>query len=170
MGRTATGVRGIRLLEGDRVVSLDAVDDEKTLFIATENGYGKRCEFKDFTRHGRGGQGMIGIKGADRNGAVVAAHAVSEDENVISITSDQQMVRSAVSDFNVQGRMAQGVKLVRLSEGATLVSVSVCEGADSDGKDSATPAEPAAGTPAETVAESGDAPAEGPGEGSGDAQ
>jgi len=129
MGRTATGVRGIRLREGDSVVSLDAVDDEKTLFIATENGYGKRCEFKDFTRHNRGGQGMIGIKGEDRNGDVVAAHAVSDDESVISITSDQQMVRSAVSDFSVQGRMAQGVKLVRLSEGATLVSVSVCEGA-----------------------------------------
>ena len=127
MGRTATGVRGIRLLGDDEVVSLDAVDDEKTLFIATANGYGKRCEFKDFTRHGRGGQGMIGIKGADRNGAVVAAHAVSDDESVISITSDQQMVRSAVSDFSVQGRMAQGVKLVRLSEGAQLVSVSVCE-------------------------------------------
>ena len=132
MGRTATGVRGIRLLGDDRVVSLDAVDDSKTLFIATANGYGKRCEFKDFTRHGRGGQGMIGIKGADRNGAVVAAHAVSDDENVISITSDQQMVRSAVSDFRVQGRQAQGVKLVRLSEGATLVSVSVCEGENDD--------------------------------------
>ena len=128
MGRTATGVRGIRLREGDNVVSLDAVDDEKTLFIATANGFGKRCEFGDFTRHMRGGMGMIGITGAERNGAVVAAHAVSDDENVISITSDQQMVRSAVSDFRVQGRAAQGVKLVRLSEGATLVSVSVCEG------------------------------------------
>ncbi|MBR1921159.1 MAG: DNA gyrase subunit A [Kiritimatiellae bacterium] len=132
MGRTATGVRGVRLRDGDRVVSLDAVDDAKTLFIATANGYGKRCEFKDFTRHNRGGQGMIGIKGADRNGAVVAAHAVSDDESVISITSDQQMVRSAVADFSVQGRMAQGVKLVRLSEGATLVSVSVCEGEDAE--------------------------------------
>ena len=130
MGRVATGVRGIRLLGDDQVVSLDAVDDEKTLFIATANGYGKRCEFKDFTRHGRGGQGMIGIKGADRNGAVVAAHAVSDDENVISITSDQQMVRSPVAQFSVQSRMAQGVKLVRLSEGATLVSVSVCEGSE----------------------------------------
>ena len=130
MGRTATGVRGIRLQEDDRVVSFDVVDDAKTLFIATTNGYGKRCEFKDFTRHNRGGQGMIGIKGADRNGAVVAAHAVSDDENVISITSDQQMVRSPVAQFNVQSRMAQGVKLVRLSEGATLVSVSVCEGSE----------------------------------------
>ena len=134
MGRVATGVRGIRLLGDDHVVSLDAVDDEKTLFIATANGYGKRCEFKDFTRHGRGGQGMIGIKGADRNGAVVAAHAVSDDESVISITSDQQMVRSGVSDFSVQSRMAQGVKLVRLSEGAQLVSVSVCD-AEEDEKE-----------------------------------
>ena len=132
MGRTATGVRGIRLLAGDRVVSFDVVDDEKTLFIATANGYGKRCEFRDFTRHGRGGQGMIGIKGADRNGEVVAAHAVADDEHVISITSDQQMVRSPVSQFRVQSRMAQGVRLVRLSDGASLVSVSVCESDDAD--------------------------------------
>ncbi len=132
MGRTATGVRGIKLLGDDRVVSFDVVDDSKTLFIATANGYGKRCEFKDFTRHGRGGQGMIGIKGADRNGEVVAAHAVADDENVISITSDQQMVRTSVSQFSVQGRMAQGVILVRLSEGATLVSVSVCEGEEEE--------------------------------------
>ena len=151
MGRTATGVRGVRLLEGDCVVSLDAVDDSKTLFIATENGYGKRCEFKDFTRHGRGGQGMIGIKGADRNGAVVAAHAVSDDESVISITSDQQMVRSAVSDFSVQGRMAQGVKLVRLSDGAMLVSVSVCDAEESG--DDAPQNGAAEGTPEAPVAD-----------------
>ena len=130
MGRTATGVRGIRLHEGDRVVSFDVVDAEKTLFIATANGFGKRCAFDDFTRHSRGGMGIIGIKCANRNGEVVAAHAVADDENVISITSDQQMVRSPVSQFIVRSRKAQGVKLVRLSDGATLVSVSVCEGAD----------------------------------------
>ena len=132
MGRSATGVRGIRLVGDDRVVSFDVVDDEKTLFIATANGFGKRCEFKDFTRHRRGGQGMIGIKSTERNGEVVAAHAVSDDESVISITSDQQMVRSPVSQFTVRGRSAQGVLLVRLSDGATLVSVSVCEGAEED--------------------------------------
>ncbi len=137
MGRTATGVTGIRLREGDQVVSLDAVDDAKTLFIATSNGYGKRCAFKDFSPHHRGGKGMIGIKGEDRNGEVVAAHAVSEDENVISITSDQQMVRSAVSDFSVQGRTARGVKLVRLSDGAQLASVSVCEAEDKDDEETA---------------------------------
>ena len=144
MGRTATGVRGIRLREGDRVVSFDVVDDAKTLFIATANGYGKRCEFRDFARHNRGGQGMIGIKGAERNGAVVAAHAVSDDENVISITSDQQMVRSPVAQFSVQSRIAQGVKLVRLSEGATLVSVSVCEGSEEEPVAPETAADPGA--------------------------
>ena len=151
MGRTATGVRGIRLREGDRVVSFDVVDDAKTLFIATANGYGKRCEFRDFARHNRGGQGMIGIKGAERNGAVVAAHAVSDDENVISITSDQQMVRSPVAQFNVQSRVAQGVKLVRLSEGATLVSVSVCEGSEEE------PAAPDTATASEAATAPGEA-------------
>ncbi len=130
MGRTATGVRGIRLREGDRVVSFDVVDDAKTLFIATANGYAKRCEFKDFPRHNRGGQGLIAIKGAERNGVVVAAHAVADDEDVISITSDQQMVRSPVAQFGVYSRSAQGVRLARLSEGAALVSVSVCEGSE----------------------------------------
>ena len=151
MGRTATGVRGIRLRAGDRVVSFDVVDDAKTLFIATANGYGKRCEFRDFARHNRGGQGMIGIKGAERNGAVVAAHAVSDDENVISITSDQQMVRSPVAQFSVQSRIAQGVKLVRLSEGATLVSVSVCEGSEEE------PAAPDTATASESATAPGEA-------------
>lgn len=166
MGRTATGVTGIRLREGDQVVSLDAVDDAKTLFIATSNGYGKRCAFKDFSPHHRGGKGMIGIKGEDRNGEVVAAHAVSDDENVISITSDQQMVRSAVSDFSVQGRTAKGVKLVRLSDGAQLASVSVCEAEDKDDGEAAQTAvadmaENAVNTPAEgDGAEIEDTPAE----------
>ena len=127
MGRTATGVRGIRLREGDKVVSFDAVDDSKTLLIATENAYGKRCEFKEFTRHSRGGIGMKAIKVLERNGGVVAALAVSDDEGIISITSDQQMVRSKVADFSVQGRTASGVRLARLAEGAMLVSVSACE-------------------------------------------
>jgi len=128
MGRTATGVRGIRLGEGDRVVSLDVCDDAKTMLVATENGYGKRTEFGEYRICHRGAMGVTAIKGADRNGKVVAAHAVADDESIISITSDAQMVRSPVAQISVVGRSAQGVRLVRLSEGATLVSVSVCEG------------------------------------------
>ncbi|MBO6166717.1 MAG: DNA gyrase subunit A [Kiritimatiellae bacterium] len=163
MGRTATGVRGVRLREGDKVVSFDVVDDEKTLFIATANGYGKRCEFKDFARHNRGGQGMIGVRVEEKNGLVVAAHAVKDDESVISITSDQQMVRSRVAQFSVQGRYARGVKLVRLSEGANLVSVSVCESEEDEGEASA--AAPAAGADdaatVDAVPEGGEQSAEG---------
>ena len=137
MGRTATGVRGINLEEGDRVVSLDVVDNEKTMLVATENGYGKRTEFSEYRVCHRGAKGVTAIKGADRNGKVVAAHAVAEDESIISITSDAQMVRSPVNQISVTGRAAQGVRLVRLSEGAKLVSVSVCEGAQEEAPEEA---------------------------------
>jgi len=132
MGRTATGVRGIKLQSDDRVVSLDVCEEGKTLLVATENGYGKRTEFSEYRACHRGGMGVTAIKGADRNGHVVAAHAVADDESIISITSDAQMVRSPVDQITVVGRAAQGVRLVRLSEGATLVSVSVCEGESED--------------------------------------
>ena len=125
MGRAATGVRGIKLRGGDAVCSLDVVDDTKTLLVATENGFGKRTEFSAYERKHRGGMGVTAIKGADRNGHVVAAHAVRDDESIISITSDGLMVRQRVVDITVVGRGGMGVRLVRLTEGATLVSVSV---------------------------------------------
>ncbi len=133
MGRAATGVIGIRL-EGDDVVrSFDVVTDSETLLVATENGYGKRTEFKEFTPHHRGGKGMIGIKDdSGRNGKVIAAQAVRADQSLIMITSSGMMVRSPVSDVRVCGRAAQGVRLVRLDEGATLVSVSVADAEDAD--------------------------------------
>jgi DNA gyrase subunit A len=140
MGRTATGVRGVKLRGDDSVVSLDVCDPGKTFLVATENGYGKRTEFSEYRICHRGGMGVTAIKGADRNGRVVAAHAVAEDESIISITSDAQMVRSPVSQIGVVGRTAQGVKLVRLSEGAKLVSVSVCEGSDAEAQQAETPA------------------------------
>jgi DNA gyrase subunit A len=130
MGRTATGVRGINLREGDQVCSLDVVDDSKTLLIATENGYGKRTEFNAYDAKHRGSMGVTAIKGADRNGFVVSAHAVADDESIITITSDGLMVRQRVSDITVVGRSGMGVRLVRLSEGAKLVSVSVVEAED----------------------------------------
>ena len=127
MGRTATGVRGINLREGDQVCSLDVVDETKTLLIATENGYGKRTEFNAYDAKHRGGMGVTAIKGADRNGFVVSAHSVADDESIITITSDGLMVRQRVSDITVVGRSGMGVRLVRLTEGAKLVSVSVVE-------------------------------------------
>jgi len=128
MGRASAGVRGIRLAAGDAVRSFDIVNDAETLLIATENGYGKRTEFKDFTLHHRGGGGMIAIKDDDgRNGPVVAAHAVRDDQSMISITSNGMMVRSPVNQIRVIGRAAKGVRLVNLDDSATLVSVSVAD-------------------------------------------
>ena len=128
MGRSATGVRGVRL-EGDDVVrSFDVVTDNETLLVATENGFGKRTEFAEFTPHHRGGKGMIAIKDdSGRNGKVVVAHAVKENQSAIMITSTGMMVRSPVSDVRICGRAAQGVRLVRLDEGAMLVSVSIAD-------------------------------------------
>jgi len=138
MGRASAGVRGIRLAASDAVRSFDIVNDQETLLIATENGYGKRTEFAEFTPHNRGGGGMIAIKDAEegRNGKVVAAHAVKEDQSAIMITSTGMMVRSPVSDVRICGRSALGVRLVRLGEGATLVSVSI---ADAEEEEEAVP-------------------------------
>jgi DNA gyrase subunit A len=157
MGRTATGVRGIRLSDDDVVRSFDVVDNNATLLVATENGYGKRTEFQGFTPHHRGGKGMIAIKDdSGRNGKVVAAHAVKDDQSVIIITSSGMMVRSPISDIRVCGRSAQGVRLVRMDEGTMLVSVSIADAEEiadipspiapvdpSEAEDSAAPAEPA---------------------------
>ncbi|MBO7166629.1 MAG: DNA gyrase subunit A, partial [Kiritimatiellae bacterium] len=131
MGRTSTGVRGFKLREGDEVCSLDTVDNSKTLFIATENGYGKRTEFSQYEPHHRGGLGVVAIKGADRNGKVVAAHAVRDDESILSIASDGLTVRQRVCDITVVGRSGMGVRLIRLSDGAKLVSLSVVDAEDS---------------------------------------
>jgi DNA gyrase subunit A len=130
MGRTATGVRGIRLIGDDVVRSLDVVDDDATLVIATENGYGKRTEFNTFTRHRRGGQGMIAIKDDGRNGDIVAAHAVKSGQSLMMITSAGLIVRSPVDQISVVGRAAKGVRLIRLDDDAKLVSASIAEGED----------------------------------------
>ena len=142
MGRASAGVRGIRLASGDAVRSFDIVNDEETLLIATENGYGKRTEFKEFTPHHRGGGGMIAIKDDDdgRNGPVVAAHAVHDGQSMISITSNGMMVRSPVNQIRVIGRAAKGVRLVNLAGGAKLVSFSIADAEEEEAVSAAAPA------------------------------
>ena len=150
MGRTAGGVRGIKLREGDAVCSLDVVDLAKTLLVATENGYGKRTEFTAYEPKHRGGMGVTAIKGAERNGHVVAAHSVGDDETIVSITSDGLMVRQRVVDITVVGRGGMGVRLVRLSEGASLVSVSVAAADEAEEAEATIPADDAT-APAEVM-------------------
>jgi len=148
MGRASVGVRGIRLAEGDAVRSFDLVNDAETLLIATENGYGYRTDFTGFTPHHRGGGGMIAIKDeGGRNGKVVAAHAVNEDQSVIYITSEGMMIRSPVDQIPVNGRGSKGRRLIRLGEGATLVSFSIADAEDEEDAAPAPQETPAADAP-----------------------
>ncbi|MFW5442972.1 MAG: DNA gyrase subunit A [Methylococcaceae bacterium] len=131
MGRTATGVRGIRLQEGQQVISLIIAADGMVLNI-TENGYGKRTRLEEFTRHKRGGQGMIAIQTSDRNGAVVGATLVNDTDEIMLITSGGVLVRTRVSEISVVGRNTQGVRVIRLDKKEKVVGVDRVDGLPDD--------------------------------------
>ena len=117
MGRTARGVRGMRLGPDHQVISLVAVQDEQlAVLTATENGFGKRTPVVDFTRHGRGTQGMIAIQTSARNGRVVAARLVSSDDEIMLITTGGVLIRTHVNEIREMGRATQGVRLINLGE------------------------------------------------------
>ena len=122
MGRTARGVRGIRLGRGARVISL-MIASEGLVLTATENGYGKCTRAADYRKQGRAGQGLISIRTSRRNGSVVGAELVEPTDELMLITDGGKLVRTRVSEVSVVGRDAQGVKLISLSEGERLVGL-----------------------------------------------
>jgi DNA gyrase subunit A len=122
MGRSAAGVRGIRLADEQAVIALIIVGDGEIL-SATENGFGKRTPIADFPVHGRGGQGVIAIQTTDRNGQLVGAIQVSDDDEIMLISSGGTLVRTPVVGISVQGRNTQGVRLIRLAEADRLVGL-----------------------------------------------
>jgi DNA gyrase subunit A len=122
MGRTAHGVRGIRLKENQKVISL-VVPEPGTVLSVTENGYGKRTRVEDFPTKGRGTQGVIGISTSERNGAQVGAVLVRPGDEIMLITEGGTLIRTSVDQIPVVGRAAQGVKLINLGEGERLVYV-----------------------------------------------
>jgi len=137
MGRTACGVRGVRMEEDHRVIALLNVDQGSAL-LATENGYGKRTRFDEFPVHRRGGQGVIAIQTEGRNGALVGAARVQEDDEVMLITNGGTLVRTPVEQIPLIGRNTQGVRLIRLDEGENLVElarVGQLQGEDDNGAD-----------------------------------
>jgi DNA gyrase subunit A len=124
MGRTAAGVRGIRIKPDDRVISLIALDsDDDIILFATENGYGKRTRVTEFSRQGRGGQGVISIQTSARNGKVIGAIKASDEDEVMLISNAGTLVRTPVGDISVMSRNTQGVTLIRLGEGEKLVQI-----------------------------------------------
>src|SRR5688572_27387454 len=131
MGRQATGVRGMRLGEGQRVVCMLAAKDEsRAVLTATANGYGKRTAMAEYPRHGRGGQGVIAIQISERNGPVVGAVLVDEQDEVMLISTGGVLIRTAVSQIREMGRSTQGVTLISLDEGEKLAGVERIEERD----------------------------------------
>lgn len=135
MGRTAAGVRGIKMVEGQKVISLIVVDDSASILTATENGYGKRTAAVDYPSKGRGGQGVISIQASERNGAVVGAVQVTDQDEFMMISNAGTLIRTSVEDVRVMGRNTQGVRLIRLVEGEKLVEIERIE-LLGDGEDS----------------------------------
>jgi DNA gyrase subunit A len=121
LSRTARGVRGMQLDEGQSVIALLVAEDEtQSVLTATENGFGKRTSIVEYTRHGRGGKGMIAIIQSERNGKVVAATLVRSADEIMLITDKGVLVRTRVSEIRELGRATQGVTLIALDAGAKL--------------------------------------------------
>ncbi len=143
VGRTARGVRGIRLSDRQTVISLmvlpsadadqGAEEVGPAILTSTINGYGKRTPVEDFPRKNRGGKGVIAIKTSDRNGTVVSAHVVLEKDEVMLITDGGILIRTRVSEISSQGRNTQGVRLISLKNDEHLVSVSKVAETEEDG-------------------------------------
>ena len=123
MGRTAKGVRGIRLQKDQKMISLIVIKPEGTILTATQFGYGKRTEVEEFASHGRGGQGVIAIQTSDRNGEVVGAVQVLDKDELMLISNGGTLVRTRVDEISIVGRNTQGVRLIALSEGEHLVGI-----------------------------------------------
>jgi DNA gyrase subunit A len=127
MGRTASGVRGMRLQDDQKIISLIIAAEGMVLTI-TENGYGKRTRLEEFTLHKRGGQGMIAIQTSERNGALVGAALVNEHDEIMLITDGGILVRTPVDGISVVGRNTQGVRIIRLDKGEKVIGVDRIEG------------------------------------------
>ena len=131
MGRTAAGVRGIKMPEEDTVIGLIVVG-EGSILSATKNGYGKRTQPDGYPTKGRGGMGVIDIKTTERNGPVIGAVQVRDDDEIMLITDGGTLVRTAVAEVSTVGRNTQGVRLIRLTAGESLVELTAIDEADAN--------------------------------------
>jgi DNA gyrase subunit A len=122
IGRTGKGVIGIRLDEGNEVVAMEIVRDDSTILTVTEKGYGKRSTLEDYRSQGRGGKGIFTLKITEKNGRVTGMAQVSEDDEIILITSNGKILRIRARDISVQGRNTQGVRLFDIDADDKVVS------------------------------------------------
>ncbi|HEC16375.1 MAG TPA: DNA gyrase subunit A [Sedimenticola sp.] len=131
MGRTACGVRGIRLDKGQKVIAL-IIADEGMVLTVTENGFGKRTPIGEYPVHGRGGMGVISIQTTERNGDVVGAVLVRPKDEIMLITDGGTLVRISADDVSVVSRNTQGVKMISLTKGEKLIGIARIEALEDD--------------------------------------
>ncbi len=136
-GRASRGVRGMKLQENQQVISLLVAENEQqSVLTATENGYGKRSPVAEYTRHGRGTQGMIAIQTSERNGRVVAATLVNPEDEIMLIGTNGVLIRTRVNEIREMGRTAQGVTLMNLEKGEKLAGLSrIAESGEEEGQE-----------------------------------
>jgi DNA gyrase subunit A len=123
MGRTAAGVTGMRLAENDAVVSANVVSSDNSLMIVTENGYGKRSPIGEYRLQKRGGKGVAGIKKSVRNGDIIDARQVDDEDEIILIADSGKMIRMDLSSLRIIGRSTQGVRLINLESEEKVVAL-----------------------------------------------
>ncbi len=122
VGRASQGVRGMLFAEGDHIVGMEVLADGKTLLTITENGYGKRTSIDEYPIQNRGGKGVITIKTTERNGVVIAILLVTDEDDVMLVTSRGKIIRMPVKDISIIGRNTQGVRLIAMQPGERVAS------------------------------------------------
>lgn len=123
MGRTATGVRGIRLAAGDIVIGFIVIRSATTLLVVTDKGFGKRSEIDDYRITRRGGKGVITVRTGEKNGSLIAIKEINDKDELVIITNSGMVIRQGVRKIRVMGRATQGVKLINLKEGDSIADV-----------------------------------------------
>ncbi|MEX2115339.1 MAG: DNA gyrase subunit A [Bacteroidota bacterium] len=135
MGRSAAGVRGIRLKKGDRVVGAVTLHrNDTTILVATEKGYGKRSEAEEYRISHRGGKGIFTVKTSDKTGKMVAIKEVTDTDDIVVITMKGVVIRQHASDIRIAGRNTQGVRLIRLDDGDTVADVAAVVAEEAEDK------------------------------------
>lgn len=139
MGRTARGVRAMRLAQGDTICGVCVVDDTKTLLTVTESGYGKRTEFSEYSAHSRGGKGFAVANLTEKTGLLAGIAAAGEDDDVMMITNEGMLVRTPAQQIRLCGRVSQGVIVMRLAPGQSIVNIALVPEEEKEEDDMAAP-------------------------------
>jgi DNA gyrase subunit A len=141
MGRVATGVKGIELEKDDQVIGMVIIRRDATLLVVSEKGYGKRSELSDYRVQKRGGKGIITLKRTDKTGALVALKEVQPEDELMLITKHGVLIRQPVEGIRVISRNTQGVRVMNLDAGDTVVDVARVVNEDEEGAEEGAPAE-----------------------------